>query len=242
MAKIDITMTATLRPRVLEQTLKSIVKNIVTKENEFRLIINIDPMGEKIQQKIILKVAKTYFSNILYNYPKQPSFAKAVKWCWYNSDASYIFHIEDDWLINRKVDVNKMINILDKYKDLSSLRLYKYKTPKEKVFSTFSCKWRYNQEGFYIADDWRKQFGLNPILIKRQFIDEVLPKMRDNVNPEKQFRASRKWMASIIKKWKYGLFTSPGEKSLNTDIGLNWRNENKLFKSKKRPFLSWEKQ
>ena len=69
-SKIDITMTATLRPIILEQTLKSVVENIITNEHEFRLIINIDPSGEKIQQKIVLKVAKTYFKDILYNYPK----------------------------------------------------------------------------------------------------------------------------------------------------------------------------
>jgi hypothetical protein len=47
MAKIDITMTAVIRPTILERTLESIVKNIVTKEHRFRLIINIDPVGEK---------------------------------------------------------------------------------------------------------------------------------------------------------------------------------------------------
>ncbi len=240
-SKIDITMTATLRPKILQQTLETVVNNIVTNEHEFRLIINIDPSGEKIKQKIILKVAKTYFKDILYNYPKQSSFSKAVKWVWGNSTAPYIFHIEDDWSINRKVDVTKMIGILDKYDKVSSLRLYKYKTPKGKVFSTFGCKWRYNEDGFYIADGWQKQFGLNPILIKRQFIDEVLPKMRDDVNPEKQFRASQKWMAPIIRKWKYALYTQPRQLALVTDIGLGWRKKNKLVKPKGKPFLSWEK-
>jgi len=239
--KIDITMTATLRPDVIIKTLGSIVRNIITKKNDFRLIINIDPVGEKVKPKIILKIAKQYFENIVYNFAKQPSFAKAVKWCWNSSNTSYVFHIEDDWTINRKIDVTKMINILDKYNDLSSLRLYKYKTPKGKAFSTFGCKWRYNKDGFYIADRWQKQFGLNPILIKRQFIDEALPKMKDNVNPEKQFRDTQPYMVPIIKKWKYGLYTSPSEKALVSDIGLSWRNKNRFVKPKGKPFLSWEK-
>ena len=242
MAKIDITMTATLRPDVLAKTLRSIKRNIITDEHDFRLIINIDPIGEKIKSKIILKVVRKYFDNVIYNYAKIPSFAKAVKWVWLNSDAPYIFHIEDDWSINRKINVTKMINILDKHKDLSSLRLYKYTTPKRKMFSTFGCKWRYNKMGFYVADGWQKQFGLNPILIKREFIDEALPKMRDDVNPEKQFRASQKWMAPTLKKWKYGLYTSPSEKASVSDIGLTWRNKHKLVKPKGKPFLSWERQ
>lgn len=245
MAKIDITMTATLRPKIVIQTLKSISENIITDQYEFRLIINIDPIGEAgIQPKTILKIAKTYIKkeNIIFNFAKKPSFPKAVIWVWKNSSAPYIFHIEDDWSINRKVDVSKMIEILDKHKELSSLRLYKYKAPNKKVFSTFLCKWRYNDEGFYIADKWQKQFGLNPILIKRQFIDEALPNMREDVNPEKQFRDTQPYMVPVIKKWKYAIFSKPNQKTIMTDIGLDWRKRNKFTKPKKKSFLVWEKE
>ncbi len=54
--------------------------------------------------------------------------------------------------------------------------------------------------------------------------------MRDDVNPEKQFRASQKWMAPIIRKWKYGLYASPSEKASVSDIGLTWRKKHKLVK------------
>lgn len=235
-------MTAVIRPAIIEQTLKSIVKNIITKENKFRVIINIDPVGEKMKPKMVMKVLKKYFrdKDIVYNFAERPSFPKAVIWVWKNSTAPYIFHIEDDWSINRKINVTKMINILDNHKELSSLRLYKYSTPKGKVFFTFGCKWRYNKAGFYIADRWQKQFGLNPILIKRQFIDEALPKMREDVNPEKQFRASQKYMVSVIKKWKYGLYASPSEKASVSDIGSAWRRGTRFVKPRRRSFVAWE--
>jgi hypothetical protein len=239
MAKIDITMTAVIRPTILERTLESIVKNIVTKEHRFRLIINIDPVGEKTKPKVVMRVAEKYFKHIVYNHARQPSFPKAVIWVWKNSDAPYIFHIEDDWSINRKINVSKMINILDNHKELSSLRLYKYTTPKGQLFSTFGCKWRYNKEGFYVADGWQKQFGLNPILIKRQFIDEALPRMRENVNPEKQFRSSQKYMVPVIEKWKYGLYASPSEKALISDIGHAWRRRTRFVKPRG-SFVTWE--
>ena len=240
MPKIDITMTAVIRPAIIERTLKSIVENIVTKGNKFRLVINIDPVGEKVKPKMVMRVAKKYFKDIVFNHARHPSFPKAVIWVWRNSDAPYIFHIEDDWSINRKIDVNKMINILDNHDDLSSLRLYKYPTPKGKVFSTFGCKWRYNKAGFYVADRWQKQFGLNPILIKRQFIDEALPRMRDNKNPEKQFRATQDYMVPVIKKWKYGLYASPSEKALVSDIGYAWRRRTRFVKPRGKSFVEWE--
>lgn len=240
MTKIDITMVAVLRPKLIKRTLKTIVENIVDDQNRFRLILNIDPIGEKVKPKVIIKIAKTFFNDVIYQVSRKPSFPRAVKWVWENSDAPFIFHIEDDWDITRKIDVNHMINIMVEHKELSSLRLFKYRTPKREVFFAFGCKWRYNKDGFYIADKWQKQFGLNPILIRKEFIDEALPKMKDDVNPEKQFRDTQKYMRPIIEKWKYGLYTKPGEPALAVDTGTIWRNRTKFIKPRKKSFLTWE--
>jgi hypothetical protein len=189
----------------------------------------------------VIKTAQKYFDNVIFNIARTPSFPKAVKWVWANSDAPYIFHIEDDWLINRDIDVDHMINILKKHEKLSSLRLYKYRTLKRNKITTFSCHWVYNEDGFYLSKDWKKQFGLNPILIKREFINQALPKMRDNINPEKQFRYSQGYMRKIIKDWQYGLYTNPGDKALVTDIGRKWITKTDFAKPKTGTFLTWEK-
>jgi len=240
MKKVDITMVAVIRPDLVRRTLKTIVANIVDDPERFKLILNIDPIGEKIKPEKVAKIAKEYFGNVIYNIPKKPSFAKAVKWVWENSNTPYIFHIEDDWDIARKININHMIKIMMKYKELSSLRLYKYNTPKREKFFTFGCNWRYNKEGFYVADRWQKQFGLNPILIRREFINEALPRMRDDINPEKQFRDTQKYMKPIIKKWKYALYTKPGDKALAIDTGTKWRRKTKFIKPSKKTFLTWE--
>lgn len=239
--KIDITMTAVIRPAILNRTLSSIVNNICQERDRFRLILNIDPIGENVKPAKVIRIAKKYFDDFIYNIPKTPSFPKAVKWVWANATAPYIFHIEDDWTINRKIDVDDMINILKNHEKLSSLRLYKYTTPKGKKFRTFLCVWTYNEEGFYLAKDWKKQFGLNPILIKREFINQTLPRMVDNINPEKQFRDSQKQMASIIKNWQYALYCKPGDTAIVTDIGRQWINNTNFAKPKTGTFLTWEK-
>ncbi len=240
--QIDITMTAVLRPDLLEGTLKSIIKYVVDDINRFRLILNIDPIGEKVKPAKIPKVARKYFPNIIYNIASEPSFPKAVKWVWSKATAPYIFHWEDDVDILRKIDINKMVQILDNYSKISSLRLFKHNTPKTKKMKTFSCNWVYNEEGFYLANDWKRQFGLNPILIKRQFIKEALPNMVDNDNPEKQFRVSKKYMAPVIKRWKYAIYTKPGElRIINGIKGQGWKNKMGLQKPKGKLFLKWEK-
>ncbi len=238
---IDICMTAVLRPSLLEKTLSRIVNCIFDERHNFRLIINVDPVGEDISPEQVIKVAKIYFKNIIYNIPKEPSFPKAVKWIWSASAAPYIFHWEDDVFILKKIDISKMINILESYSDLSSLRLYKHNTPNSKSFHTFGSVWHYNEEGFYIAERWQEQFGLNPILIKREFIKKAVPLIKEDCNPEKQFRATNKSMVPLISKWKYGLYTNPG------DQALVWGKEGERWKKKygfskeRNAFVVWKK-
>ena len=240
--RIDITMTAVLRPIVLSNTLTSLKENLCKEEeSRYRLIINVDPVGEDVDPMRVIKTAKKNFSNVIYNIPEKPSFPNAVRWVWSQADASYIFHVEDDWKFNFKIDIDDMIRILNDNKTLSSLRLNKYKTPKGKSISLFSCKWVYQKGGFYIASDWKKQFGLNPILIKKEFIAQALPKMRDDVNPEKQFRYSQKYMRDIIRKWKYGIYGKPGQGPAVTDIGRKWINGTKFHKPREGTFLTWDK-
>jgi len=239
--KIDITMTAVLRPLLLSHTLISIKEKICRGDtSRYRLIINVDPIGEDVDQLKVIKTAKKNFDNVVYNLPDKPSFPHAVRWVWSKVEAPYVFHIEDDWSFSREIDVDHMINILKSHKDLSSLRLYKYKTPTSKTIFTFACKWHYHKEGFYLAADWKKQFGLNPILIKKEFIDQALPHMRDDTNPEKQFRYSREYMRPIIKKWKYGIYSKPGDEAAVVDIGRKWINNTNFCKPKEGTFLTWE--
>jgi len=243
MDTIDITMTSTLRPDIFVETIHGIQKNIIGNKNNndrYRLILNIDPIGEQILPKTMIKIAKKHFGNVVYNISKTPSFCNAVKWVWSQATADYIFHIEDDWRFLQNVDVDDMIKILKKHKKLSSLRLYKYHTPRTKRMKTFGCIWDYNKDGFYMARDWTKQFGLNPILIKKEFIDMALPKMVDHVNPEKQFRSSQKYMINVIKQWKYGLYCKPGDKRWVDDNGRRWLRNQKLKKNKG-TFITWVK-
>ena len=223
--KIDITMTAVLRPSILSETLHTI-RNHVCKgeEDRFRLIINIDPIGEDINPLKMVKIAEKNFKHVIFNIAKTPSFPRAVKWVWYQSTAPYVLHWEDDVDILHSIDIDDMIGILKRHDDISSLRLYKAITPKSKTFHTFSCRWKYNNEGFYVASDWRRQFGLNPILIKRDFVKDAILRMVDNTNPEKQFRESQKYMRSLIKKWKYALYTKPGSpRMIDGRKGQRWK-------------------
>ncbi len=242
MDKIDIAMTGVIRPKILKGTLINIYEKVCKKDtSRFRLIINIDPVGEDFKPKSIIPLAEKWFK-VVWNISSEPSFPKAVKWVWSQAEAPYIFHWEDDVDILRDIDVDDMIQILNKYSDLSSLRLSKYPIPTKEKIKMFECFWNYKPEGFYLASNWEKQFGLNPILIKREFIKEAVNLMREDVNPEKQFRSSQKYMRNLIKKWTYGIYAKPGDTRLiDGRKGQRWKERMGFSKPKNETFLRWNK-
>lgn len=243
MDKIDITMTAVLRPSMLNESLSTIVKNVVDDQDRFKLIINVDPIGEDVDPMDVVRVAQSHFKTVIYNIPEEPSFPKAVKWVWMNSDAPYVFHWEDDISIYRPINIKHMIEIHKKFPDVAALRLFSQPTPNSEAMPVFGSVWKYNSEyGFYTADGWKSQFGLNPNLIKRAFIDEAIHVLRDDVNPEKVFRTTYSWSIPLISKWKYALYTNPGEDTLISPVGSKghiWKKQLGLSKPAAGQFLTW---
>ncbi len=242
MDNIDITMTAVLRPKVIRGTLKSFCKNLFKEDRErYRLIINIDPVGDECDPIHIIDICKQFFSKVKYNIPTEPSFPRAVIWTWSHVTAPWCFHLEDDWTIYRSTDINHMISILNKHKDLACLRLYKQKIPKRSKLILFNSKYQPYDEGYLVADDQRHQFGLNPTLIKGDFVREAFPQMVDTKNPEKQFRWGNEVMRDFIMKWKYGIYGRPGDEMLvYGKRGLKWRRDAHLSKPVGKQFITWE--
>jgi hypothetical protein len=242
MEPIDITMTATVRPDIIRKTLKSYCKNIFYEKDRYRLIINIDPVGEKVNPETIVNICKEFIPNVIYNVPDKPSFPSAVIWVWSQTRTNFVFHLEDDWLLERHVDIDRLITLLNKYPQMACLRFCKYNIPSRERITLFNAKYEYNPDGFFITEN-HNQFGLNPVLIKREFIQESLPLMVHNRNPEKQFRFTKKAdtpMNRLINKWRYAIYGGPGSKVLAIDNGVNWKLYNKFKKPDGQQFLVWE--
>jgi len=242
-SKIDITMTSVLRPGIVNETLESFCNNLFTEKSRYRLVINIDPVGEKVKAKEVVKVCQKYFDDVVYNIPNKPSFPAAVIWTWKNSRSDWVFHLEDDWKINSKVDINHMISILNKYKDVACLRMSKHPLPRRKIIKLFRSNYSFKPEGFFIGQDRKAQFGLNPVLIRGKFIKRALPYMVTTKNPEKQFRYGNELLRDFIMKWRYAIYGRPGQGALVVDNGSKWRKDFGFDKPdpEEGPFLVWKK-
>jgi hypothetical protein len=226
---MDITMTATVRPNIVAQTLDSFCKNLFKDTSNFRLIINIDPVGERDKTQVdVLNVAKNFFTHVVYNFPLKPSFPKAVMWCWHqvNPDTDFFFHLEDDWIILREARIDHMVKIMKKHPHLAALRLNKFSShPTAK-----------DNERCYFYD---AKLSLNPSLMRVSFVKGVLPLMTEKENPEKQLRKGPTERGQFVAKWNFGVYLGSGSSALVQDIGRPWLERSPF--QRQTGFLVWQK-
>ena len=112
---VDITMTATLRPELVERTLTSAIAMLNTTKCHFRLVLNIDqvPKTSVFKADDVWKAATRHIPVDSCMIPDKPSFALAVKSNWSRTTAQYVLNLEDDWDFVRKIDFDWCIAALE---------------------------------------------------------------------------------------------------------------------------------
>lgn len=240
--KIDIITTATIRPKLLEQTYSSFVENLLYPTNQYHLILNIDPIGDsKYTSEDVLLVAKNFFPNITCNIPAEPNLSKAVIWCWENIANSFVFFLEDDWLLNKDVGgIDVLLDILKAYPRLASIgfhRVGKEKMLAELVKGEWGSKEALERKFAYLT-----RISLNPVLIRSAFLKAAVPFMKDDVKPEVQIRVPIHPKIKKLKgQWKYGTYVGMGFEPLIEDTGRSWILKSGWKKTREDRFLYWKK-
>lgn len=248
MYAIDVTITAVMRPSIFETTINSFFKNLfndyLEKGHRLHLVINIDPIGGE-DSKYFIRCLGDYLDVSSISIPKQASFPKAFKYVWSNvyADADYVFHLEDDWELLRKVDLLKLINILEKENDLALLRLPAFYAGTH-TMKNWNKFFPYNGYYYECPEDIKTSVGFcgHPSLIKARFVRNTVKYLDATRNPEKQFhsRGNTPIMQEVM-KWRYGVYGVPGDPPLIRDIGRPWMVKNNFRKQgSKAHFVNWE--
>lgn len=239
---LDIVMTATIRPEVLDKTLESFMRNMFSSAN-CRLIINIDPVGRKdVTQDDVLDVARKYFSSIFFNTPDVANFPAAFKWAWSMAGTEYVFHLEDDWDLGRPIDLQDMVAIFGRHENLAILRL-PYTRSTEDNIKTWNRFFPWNGDYYACPNGERASLGMcgHPSLIRGKFIKRTWPFIDILKNPEKQFHHGSPGLIAEVLNWQYGIYAKPGEPPAIRDIGRRWLNANGLRKRGSKAFFTeWE--
>lgn len=235
---IDITMTATRRPELLEVTLGSF-KEKLFKNYPARVIINVDPVGHDIDSFKVVDKVREFFPHVLARCPKIAHFGNAFKWTWGESRSDFIFHLEEDWKLLKEVDLQDMFEVMKKYPRLAILRLpYAPCGETNKNWSHF-VPW--NGDFYEIPVGLKGLLGFagHPSLIRRVFVKIGYSMIDETRNPEKQL----KWREGHrLMNLEYGLYGKPGEGPAVEDIGKRWKLEHGWAKKDdKSNFTVWEK-
>lgn len=239
---IDITITATIRPEILQRTLKSFWENMFEGKPDVRIIINIDNIGTRgFTQFDCLSVVSQFTSNYKTNMPLSPSFPKAFKWCWEQVNADWVFHLEDDWALNRPVVLDEMIAKMEEDEGLVDLRLSMFRSTNENC-KNWNLFYPWDEEGGYFRcpDEYKSvgAFAGHPSLLRGDWVRKAVGCLNDRDNPEKLLSHT----PELVDGYKFGVWIGQNQLPLIQDIGRDWRKKEGIGKQGKAAvFTKWEK-
>jgi hypothetical protein len=195
---ISFTTTATCRPEILRETLRSFNENLRDLDfSETTLYINIDPLPDASLQEDTLEIARGHFGRVHHRFTKKGNFTAAVNWLWDTAPTDYVFHLEDDWRLDRPVSINELLSHFEDPNVMQvALRAYPY--------------------------DYKK-LCLSPSVLSSKITKRFAGKLDESVNPEVQLRAdfvkpemirvvgSKPVIFDIGRKWLEGQGLSRGQ-------------------------------
>ena len=130
---IDVVVISTLRPKLLNLTLASFQKHFLNQFGKYRIILNIDPVGEEnFSQDEILELVNRYSDNVIACTPKTGNFSQAVRWAWSQVESPYFLHLEDDWFLKKKVLKDAVFEKFKLDEKLAGIRLNLSRNPSER--------------------------------------------------------------------------------------------------------------
>jgi len=223
---IDFTTPAMVRPEIIDQTYSSFSNRLKGVDlKKCRLIINIDPLPTDVSRKNVVKVAKKYFGEVIYNYPDTANFSAACNWIWSQAETDCIFHLEDDWVLKVDVNMKKLIRHFNENKNLQAIQLRAYRFAYNKI-------------------------ALSPLIMHKKVYKHIAGKLDITLNPEVQMRGERfKGLImpyptkKISHKGKIITYPKARNQIILRDIGRKWikKTEYTKQKVKKARFVTWEK-
>jgi len=235
--QIDVTTTSIRRHNILDSTYNLFFERMLSKsKHDFRLIINVDPVGESSNEQM-MAVIERYFKHHVINFSDTPSFPMALKRVWSKVESKYFFNLEDDWDLNAQINFDHMLEMMAKY-DLVQLSLIRDQATNRKNNSCRIMTWPYvwhPTDKVFLATKCVVQINLLPCLLKKDYIDGILPMLIDKRDPEWQMNITtgKKEVQEYMQRpeFKYGVYGSFGEnRTVCGKKGGKWQKKKGLKK------------
>ena len=219
--KIDIAMTAALRPQIVRRTLSSLQDNL-TFMNESKLVVDIAPVGDtRRSQADILEVVRQYFPD-RYNARMQRESlqADALKWTWQHVTTEFFWQWEDDWELTcpiSETEVKLMVDFMNNNPNLGLILLDRCEKPVY-LKAGYMDQFRYIHSGMWNREE-AKSLGGPPALIRKEYADQVCSIVDGAVCLD--ILSSEPEAQSVLDKWDIYLYGKNPD-GLVRDIGKPW--------------------
>jgi len=226
--KLDVCIIATVRPEVLKMTLQSFTKNLL---NQFdcRAIINVDPVGDtaRCAQMDVVHLCREYFPRVVYRTPDTPSFAGAVKWAWQQVETDWFLHLEDDWLLTKRVDAEPFVSA---FQDAMVVNIIVGSRRRKKDAALVQQRIADGRLKPYSDDAKRaRSFVLMPGFMRNSYFKQMADIMEQDKDPEFQYMgAPNKLITPDFPEPIFLWRTQP----LLIDSGRKWRKAMRLGKNR----------
>jgi hypothetical protein len=233
-SSIEVTIVAARRPALLARTLESFQANLFRHFQISRALINIDPVwgGQKDADECAA-LARKHFQEAAIFAPETAGFTAAVKRVWSNSRADFIFHLEDDWILNEEITPA----ILEKFNDPAIAQISL--VSKEK-------NWDRSRRGDFhyvkrrstllgpIKLPWRAKvtaFTTSPAFTRGDFARRWARLMDEKLDPEKQsYMAINAPLEKYVRPFRNYLYPGKINEITITDTGRQWREAQNIEK------------
>ena len=190
MRNIEFTMTHVApRHSILRQTVESLKENLVNIDfSKSTIYINIDPViippiTHLVDQR---EETKNYleenFGKVISNEPDEANFSNALKWCWTQPNEELFFHIEDDWLLEDKVDVEDIFPFFQDEKVFAvNLRAYRFSGPRPCLLQAIYRKSFCNEFALTLTDERNPENQLRTYVKKGELYNLHFPESINDI-------------------------------------------------------------
>jgi hypothetical protein len=231
---IELTIVAARRPSLLARTLDSFHQHLFRHFNFSRALINIDPVWEdqKRSDECVELLNKNFPDPAVFT-PESAGFTAAVKRVWSATKADFIFHLEDDWLLNEDITPA----ILDHFNDPSIAQVSL--VSKEK-------NWDRDRRGDFhyvkrrsilfgpIKSPFPKKvpaFTTSPAFTRGDFARRWASLMDERLDPEKQaYMGVNSPLEKFVKPYRNYLYPGKLNEITIVDTGREWRDARNIQK------------
>ncbi|PCJ81824.1 MAG: hypothetical protein COA52_20455 [Hyphomicrobiales bacterium] len=191
--------------------------------------VNIDSIfGTEEDEQQCVQIIKEYFPSAKIVRSGEANFTAAVKNLWSRTSANHIFHLEDDWILNEKIDAN-LLRMFDGVTKQLCFICKEKNWDGHALFSQLQTKKKFL--GITINRTLSPRFSTSPSIIEGNFSRNCAELMDLNYNPEKQFyKGFNLRLEEYVYPFRSRLINGKINSNIIEDTGRHWREKRDIHK------------